>query len=303
LAPDDKREKQAEVSDKSWAPPPLNPYKPLIINVALTGAVPTKDDNPYVPTTPEEISKEALACADAGASIVHIHVRDEDGAPVHDAGLYEEAIAPIKDARPELIVCVTTSGRVGRDPEARMIGLRLPEHVKPDMASLTLGSFNFPSVVSNNPPEIIEALLKEMKEQGIKPELEVFEEGMVNTAKDLTHRGFLDHRPYFNILLGSRGSAPAFVGTLAHIVDRLPADAEWAAAGIGLFQHPMIIAGCLMGGNVRTGLEDAPLSAKGEPRTNVQAVEEAVAAARLVGREIATPSETRVRLGLPEVTR
>lgn len=283
---------------RPWAPPPMDGYEPLIINVALTGAVPTKADTPALPVTPEEIAADAIDCAKAGASIVHVHVRDEEGRSVHRADLYEQAIAPIRDEMPELIVCVTTSSRVDADPAARMVGLELDPPLRPDMASLTLGSFNFPKVVSNNPPQTIEALLRKMKDNGVKPELEVFEPGMVNTAHVLREKGLIDSPPYFNILLGSLGSSPAFVGDLARIVDRLPSGSIWAGAGIGIYQLPMNVASVVMGGNVRTGLEDSPRSGDDEPASNIRAVERCVAAAHLMGREIASPRDARGRLGL-----
>ncbi len=115
----------------------------MVINVAMTGAVPGKRDNPLVPLPPEEIAADAIACADAGASVVHLHVRDEDGQPVHRHDLYERAIGPIRDKVPELVICVTTSSRVGPDPEHRMIGLGLDPELRPDFGSLTLGSFSF----------------------------------------------------------------------------------------------------------------------------------------------------------------
>lgn len=284
---------------RDWAPPPMGGYDPLIINVALTGAVPTKTDNPTVPVTPEEIARDAIACAQAGASIIHIHVRDEDQRPTHRRQLYEAVIGRVREELPELIVCVTTSGRVDPDPAARMTGLELEPPFKPDMASLTLGSFNFPKVVSFNPPEVIEALLRKMQERGIKPELEVFEMGMVNTAFALIEKGLIDLPPYLNILLGSLGSTPAFVGDLARIVERLPAGSHWAGAGIGIFQRTINMAAIAMGGNVRTGLEDAPRLADGRYSSNLEAVEFAVQGARLIGREIATPRQARERLGLP----
>ncbi|MEA3056349.1 MAG: 3-keto-5-aminohexanoate cleavage enzyme [Actinomycetota bacterium] len=286
-----------------WAPPPLDGYEPMIINVALTGAVPTKADTPAVPLTPEEIASDAIACAHAGASIVHVHVRDEEGRPTHRRDLYERAIAPIRDAVPELIVCVTTSGRVDPDPDARAVGMTLDPPLRPDMASLTLGSFNFPQTVSFNPPQVIERLLTIMWDLGIKPELEVFELGMVNTAHALIDRGLIPARPWFNILLGSFGSAPAFVADLARFVERLPDGAEWAAAGIGVFQRSMVMAATVMGGNVRTGLEDAPRGPDRVPGTNVGAVEFAVAAATLAGRTVATPADARRRLGLAAAVR
>jgi 3-keto-5-aminohexanoate cleavage enzyme len=282
---------------KPWAPPPLGGWEPMIINVALTGAVPTRENNPAVPLTPEEIAADAVACARAGASIVHVHVRDEAGRPSHRRDLYERAIGPIREQVPDLIVCVTTSGRVDPDVEARMNGLDLDP--PPDMASLTLGSFNFRDSLSPNPPQVIEALLRRCQERGVRPELEVFELGMVNTAHMLMERGLIGEPSYVNILLGSPGAAPAFVGHLAAIVDRLPPGAVWAGAGIGVFQRPIVAAAAAMGGNVRTGLEDAPRSIDGQPSTNVAAVEHAVRAAELVGRRVATPPETRARLGLP----
>jgi uncharacterized protein (DUF849 family) len=283
----------------SWAPPPLQPYEPLIINVALTGAVPRSADNARLPVTPEQIASDAIACAQAGASMVHLHVRDEDESPLHARELYERAIGAIRDAVPELIICVTTTGRAGADDLAtRATGLELEGGLRPDMASLTLGSFNFPTVVSNNPPQMVVGLLERMLAAGIKPELEVFEAGMVNTANHLIDRGLISDPPYFNILLGSMGSAPAFVGTLSHIVDRLPASAVWAAAGIGMFQRPMAMAAVTMGGHVRTGLEDAPRPVDHRPQTNPALVELAVEMAALLNRPIATPAGVRERLGL-----
>ncbi|HUS62323.1 MAG TPA: 3-keto-5-aminohexanoate cleavage protein, partial [Acidimicrobiales bacterium] len=270
-----------------WAPPPLCPYEPLIVNVALTGAVPRTGDNPAVPVTPEQIVRDAIACAEAGASMVHIHVRDDNEDPIHDRTRYAQVIEGIRNIVPELVIGVTTTGRAGsHDVASRAVGVDLPGALRPDMASLTLGSFNFPNVISHNPPDIIVGLLERMNERGIKPELEVFEAGMVNTALLLASRGLLASPPYFNILLGSMGSAPAFVATLAHIVERLPQDAVWAAAGIGMFQRQMVMAATVMGGNVRTGLEDAPRPTGDTPQTNRSAVEFAVEVARLLGRDI-----------------
>ncbi len=288
---------------RPWAPPPLDGYRPMVVNAALTGAVPTKDDNPLVPLTPDEIAADALACAAAGASIVHLHVRDEAGVPTHRRDLYERAIAPIRERAPELIVCVTTSSRVDPDPGARMVGLELEEGLRPEMASLTLGSFNFPGSVSNNPPATIVALLERMAEQGVRPEFEVFEPGMVNTLHVLAERGLVPEPPVVNVLLGSMGTSPAFVADLARIVERLPADAEWAAAGIGVFQRPMTIAAAIMDGNVRTGLEDNPRGAGTGRWGNVDAVRLASEAAALAGREVSTPSEARRRFGLAAARR
>ncbi len=276
----------------------MDGYEPMIVNVALTGAVPTKADNPTVPLTPEEIAADAITCAHAGASIVHVHVRDEEGRAVHRRDLYERTIGPIRDAVPELVICATTSSRVDPDIAARMTALDLEPSLRPEMASLTLGSFNFPRTVSSNPPDVIVMLLEAMQERGIKPELEVFELGMVNTLHVLRDRGVIPDPPYVNILLGSFGSAPAFAADLGHIVERLPAGARWAAAGIGIYQRPITMLAAAMGGNVRTGMEDNPRPSEAGHWSNVAAVELAVAAADLAGRSVATPAETRKALGL-----
>jgi 3-keto-5-aminohexanoate cleavage enzyme len=274
-------------------------YRPMVINVAVTGAVPGKSDNPSIPLAPEEIVADVLACAELGASVFHLHMRDEVGRPVQRRDLYERTIGGIRDVAPELVICVTTSSRV--DPASRTIGLDLDPELRPDMASLTLGSFNFPKVVSNNPPHEINALLERMNEVGVRPELEVFELGMVNTLWTLKQRGLIPDPPVVNVILGSLGSAPAFVGDLGHIVERLPEDAEWAAGGVGMFQRPMTIAAAIMDGNVRVGLEDDPRGDGSPDWSNASAVRLAVDAARLAGRPIATPSEARRRFELSPV--
>ena len=239
----------SSTDDRTWAPPPMNGYQPMIVNVALTGAVPSKADNETVPQTPEELAKDALACAEAGASVIHLHVRDEDGANVHRRDLYERAIEPIRASMPELVICVTTSSRVDPDPANRMIGLELEPPLRPDMGSLTLGSFNFPKVVSNNPPDQIRALLERMLELGIRPELEVFELGMVNTLHALRERGLIPDPPVVNILLGSFGFADTATSATGAIVEHR-----------FIYQHqlfgPAILAGLTTLTNV--GLQAGP---------------------------------------------
>jgi uncharacterized protein (DUF849 family) len=277
----------------------MNGYRPMIINVALSGAVVSRRDNAQVPLSPKEIVADVLACAAAGASVFHLHMRDEEGAPVHRRDLYEATLGGIRDAAPELVLCVTTSSRVNSNLGTRLLGIDLEPALRPEMASLTLGSFNFPRSVSHNPPDAIVTLLTEMNRLGVKPELEVFELGMVNTLWALRERGLISDPPVVNILLGSMGSAPAFVSDLGHIVERLPPGSEWAAAGIGIYQRPMNIAAAIMDGNVRTGLEDDPRGDGSPTWSNVHAVRLAVEAAKLAGRPIATAAEARERFGLP----
>ncbi len=269
----------------------------MIINVAATGAVPQRSRYPNLPETPDQIAADVIACADAGATVFHLHARDEQGQPTHRRDLYCQMMEAIRHERPDLLLGITTSSRVGSDINDRTIGLDLPADLRPDFASLTLGSFNFPTTVSNNPPDQIVALLEKMGERGIRPELEVFEMGMIGTLWSLRDKGLIPDPPVVNILLGSPGAAPASLGDLERMVDRLPAGSEWAAAGIGVFQRSMTVAAAIMGGNVRTGLEDNPRGDGGQSWSNRDAVNLAVAAAELAGRPVATSAQTRERLG------
>ena len=271
----------------------MDGYRAMVINVAMTGAVPKKRDNPNVPLTPEEIAADAIACAEAGASVVHLHVRDEDGNPVHRRRpVWTRHGADPRQGPGARRVRHHKQPRRSRSSESHDRPRSRPR-LRPDLGSLTLGSFNFPKVISANPPDQIVALLEHMGEQGIRPELEVFELGMVNTLHSLRDRGLIPDPPIVNILLGSSGSAPAFVGDLGHIVERLPSNAEWAAAGIGIFQRPITLAAAAMDGNVRTGLEDNPRGHGEGEWSNVDAVSFCVAAAAIAGRAVATPEETR----------
>lgn len=285
-------------STGSWAPPPANGYRPMIITVAMTGAVPDPQRYPALPVTPDAIAEQVLACADAGASAFHLHMRDDEGRPTQARDRFEATIAAIRSERTDLIINVTTSSRVSSDFADRLLPLQLEGELKPDMASLTLGSFNFPTVVSNNPPDQIVALIEVMNERGIRPELELFELGMVSTLHRLRSRGLLADPQVANILLGSEGSSPAFVGDLDMFVHRLPEGSEWAAAGIGRYQRPMTIAAAIMDGNVRVGMEDDPRGDGSGHWSNVDAVRRAVQAAELAGRAVATPQEARRRFGL-----
>lgn len=275
-------------------PHPVTPYPKLIINAAITGMVPKKKDTPHVPVAPEEIIEDAVACCKAGAATVHLHARDEDGEPTYKKEIYAQIIRGIRKHCPDLIICVSTSGRVHNTFEKRSEVLELDGDVKPDMGSLTLGSLNFPKQASINAPEMIENLALKMKEKGIVPELEAFEFGMVNTAKVLMKRGILQPPFYFNLLLGSIYSAQATLFDLAYMVQSLPQGVHWGAAGIGKFQLNMNLAAILMGGNVRVGLEDNIYYDNDKKlATNAMLIERLVRFAGEIGREVATPQEAR----------
>jgi len=281
-------------------PSPLSPYPPLIINACLTGMIPTKTSTRYIPVSVDEIVEDAINVYDAGARIVHLHARDSEGKPTYEARYYEEMITAIRRERPELICCVSTSGRNFKGIEQRSEVLYLTGKAKPDMASLTLGSLNFSTGPSINSLDMIQELAIIMKEQQIKPELEVFDSGMVNVAKYLERHGLISGTKYFNLLLGNINTAPATIGDLSHLANALPLDSVWAAAGLGGFQLPMNIAGMAAGGHVRVGLEDSVYYdyRQTELATNVELVKRIARVSKELQREIATANETRKMIGL-----
>jgi 3-keto-5-aminohexanoate cleavage enzyme len=285
---------------KAHVPHPLRPYEPLIVNAAITGMVPTRDRVPHVPVTPDEIVRDAVRCHEAGASIVHVHARDENERPTWRRDVYADFIPRIRARCPDLVICVTTSGRDFSELEKRSDVLHLEGDAKPDMASLTLGSLNFVTGPSVNAPETIEALAVMMRDKGIRPELEIFDSGMAYTAENLADRGVLEPPFYANLMLGSRGPAPARALEQASLADALPPGTHWAGAGLGGFQLPMNAIAVFMGGHVRTGLEDNPYFdyASRTPATNPALVARVAAIAATAGRRVATPAEVRKWLGL-----
>jgi 3-keto-5-aminohexanoate cleavage enzyme len=283
-------------------PYPVKPYPKLVINAAITGMVHTKKNTPHLPVTVDEIISDACACRNAGASIVHIHARDETGKPTYKKEIYGQIIKGIRRLCPDLIICASTSGRLHNTFGKRSQVLELKGEEKPDFGSLTMGPLNFPETVSINTVEMIENLAIKMRESGIIPEIEVFEPGMINTSKVLIKKGVLTKPFYFNILLGSVYSTPATLPDLIHMVQSLPDEAVWSAAGIGRFQLNINLAAVIMGGHIRVGLEDNIYydSRKRQPATNVMLIERMVRFCREIGREVATPNEARKILGLDE---
>ena len=283
-------------------PHPLSPYQPLVINVCLTGIIPTKISTPYVPINIDEIVKDAIDVYDAGARIVHLHARDTEGKPTYEARYYEAMITAIRCERPDLICCVSTSGRDFQKIEQRSEVLYLEGKAKPDMASLTLGSLNFATGPSINSLDAIQELALIMKEKNIKPELEIFDSGMVNIAKYLERHEIISGKKYFNILLGNINTAPATIADLAHLSNALPENSVWAAAGLGEFQLPMNTAAIVAGGHVRVGIEDSIYYDYQQNRlaTNTDLVKRIVRINNELQRDIATGSETRKILGLKE---
>ena len=270
----------------------------LIINLAPTGMVPTRSDSPHVPLTAEAVAADVRRCADLGASIVHLHPRDADGVPTQDPAIAASFIRAVRAAVPDIVICATTSGRVNPELEGRAAVLALEGDARPEMASLTLGSLNFPREASVNAPSTIQGLASTMRDHGIVPEWEVFDLGMLDYAAYLRTKGLLGDPVYVNLLLGSLGALQATPFNLALAVERLPAGATWAATGIGRHQFSINRLAIAMGGHVRVGLEDNLWwdDERTVLATNAQLVERLVTIARAMGREPASPAWVRARL-------
>jgi 3-keto-5-aminohexanoate cleavage enzyme len=274
----------------------------LIVNLCPTGMVPTKADNPHLPVTPHEVASDVRRCADAGASIVHIHPRDEAGRPTQDPARAAEYIRAARNQTPEIVICITTSGRAQPELADRVKVVELEGDARPEMASLTLGSLNFPNQPSINAPQTIDGLARAMQERSVVPEWEIFDFGMLDYALYLRDRGLLTGPVYANLLLGSLGSLAATPLNLALLVERLPKGSTWAAAGIGRYQFAMNRLAIAMGGGVRVGLEDNLWfdHSRTDAASNPRLVERLVTIGRAMGREPATPAQVRERLGIPQ---
>jgi len=273
----------------------------LILNLAPTGMVPTRRMSPHVPLQPNEIVADVLAAAEIGVTIVHLHARDEDGEPTHRKEVYARIIGGIRDVRPDLMICVSCSGRKVQRPEDRADVLGLSGDLKPDMASLTLSSLNFPRQASTNAPDTIAYLAKEMLERGILPEIEIFDLGMANVLHFLQDRGLVTRPAYANLLFGNLATAQADFLEIGAVVSRLPTGTIWSLAGIGASQLPVAAMAAAAAPGVRIGLEDNLWLDAGRTRLarNVELVERVHALAALMDRPVMPSNDLRAALQVP----
>jgi 3-keto-5-aminohexanoate cleavage enzyme len=270
----------------------------VIITAALTGSRTTKAHNPAVPYTPQEIAEDAVACWQAGAAVVHIHVRDpQTGAPSMDLALFREVVERIR-ARCNVVLNLTTSGLHLEGPD--VLERRLaPVTLHPDLCSLDIGSVNFRDRVFLNPPAWGEVAAKRMRGHGVKPEIEVFDVGHVAQALDLIARGLVEEPAYFQLCMGVPWGIPATPENLLFLRSQLPPRARWSVLGVGRAQWTMVALGILLGGHVRVGFEDNVYLERGVlAASNAQMVEKAVRLVRDLGREVASVDEARAILGL-----
>ncbi len=269
----------------------------LIVSVATTGSWPTKEMTPHIPYTPEEIASQAIDAWREGASIVHIHVRDDQGKVVCDPARYRRVMEIIDEAGCDVIVNLSTSGGAGAPPESVRLDV---VNLLPDIASYDAGSMNFADRVFLNSPDFLVKLATLMKERGVKPEIECFDTGQIHNTMRIVEQGLIDPPFWFQVVLGVKGGAMATPKEFLHLVEMLPPGVPWSVCAIGRQQLPMNVMAIAMGGHARTGLEDNIYYRRGELATsNAQLVARVVRIGREMGREPASPAETRAILGLP----
>lgn len=266
----------------------------LIITVAPVGAETTREDNPNLPLSPEEIADEAVRCEASGASIIHLHVRNAAGEATQDKNVFQKVINLVKN-RSNLVIQTSTGGAAWMTAEERL----QPVELKPEMATLTTGTVNFGDDVFSNPPHIVEAFAKAMIANGVKPEIEVFEVGMIQNALTLVKKGLLKLPLHFDFVMGVPGGIPGEPKHLLHMIECLPPGCTWSVAGIGRSELPLAVMAILCGGHVRVGFEDNVYYSKGVlAKDNAELVERIRRLAHELGRQVATPAEARAILGL-----
>ncbi|MFA6721525.1 MAG: 3-keto-5-aminohexanoate cleavage protein [Candidatus Cloacimonadaceae bacterium] len=274
---------------------------PLILTAAITGAETSRQDQPNLPITPEEQAADAKACYEAGARVIHLHVRDDAGQPTQSIHRFKAALQAIRAAAPEVIIQISTGGAVGEAFEKRLAPLEL----KPDMGTLNAGTLNFGDDVFINHPKDIVRLAEAFKDYGVVPEIEVYESGMVDQVAKLVKKGIITHTPlHVQFVLGvpggMSGTPKNVLYMMGHLNELIPT-ASWAVAGIGRFHIPASLTAMVNGGHIRVGFEDNIFYHKGVvAESNAQLVARMARIAAEIGRPLATPAQAREILGLPE---
>ena len=267
---------------------------PLIITCAPVGAEVRPEQPPHLPYTPQLLGETARAVREAGASILHVHCRNDDGSNTHSVERFGEAYEAIL-RESDLIVQFSTGGAIGMTPQERSSVLEL----RPEMATLTCGSVNFGDDIFENSFPIMRDLLKKMNQFGVRPELEIFDKGHLANARRLAKERLLSFPQHVDFVLGVPGGLEATVQNLCDLVEDLPEGCTWSVAGIGKRQLPMAMVAIAMGGHVRVGLEDNLFYSRGQLARNEDLVARVARLAAEAGRAIATPDRARKVLGLP----
>jgi uncharacterized protein (DUF849 family) len=269
-----------------------------IITVATTGAWPTKEDNPKIPYTPQEIASDVLECYKAGAAICHLHMRDTQGKGTMNKALFEQTVSLIR-SQCDIVINCTTSGDIKATDETRMEHLDL---VKPELASYDCGTMNWGhNAVFMNAPQFLESLGLRMQKLGVKPEIEIFDAGMVYNAIYYQNKSVLQAPSHFQFVLGAAGGMMASVENLVYLRSLLPQGSTWGALGIGKSHVSIMLATLAMGGHLRVGMEDNVFFAyKQLAESNAQLVTRAADLIRVAGNDVAAPDDARRILGLKQ---
>lgn len=266
-----------------------------IITVATTGVWPKKKDNPNVPITPEEIAEDVVKCYKAGASVAHLHMRDESENGVMDLERFEKTVKLIKEEC-DIVINLTTSGDLNATDKTRM------EHLiklKPDMASFDCGSMNWGDIaIFENHPKFLEKLAIVMNENNVKPEIEIFDTSMIYNALRYVKKGLLKEPLHYQFVLGVQGGMAASIENLVYLKGLIPKNSTWSAFGIGKHHLPILMTTVAMGGHVRVGLEDALMFDKDTLATNLDFVKRAKKIIEISNLEVANSVEARQILGI-----
>lgn len=283
--------------------------KKLILSAALTGAATNRSHNPHIPYTPKELGEEAKRAVDAGASIVHIHAREDNGTPSWRTEVFEEIKAEVRKHCPDVIINFST-GAIGLSVEDRIKHLPV---TKPDMAAFNMGSMNYAifsqkqkqfywNAVFENSFDTMIKVVKTMSENGICPEMECFDTGHIHNAVPLREMGLIPENACYSLVMGVLGGIPASTENLIHQIKQVPEGQFWQVIGISRKQWQLAAVAATMGGNFRVGLEDNFYLPTGEmAKSNGELVEAGVLLARMMGREVATITETRTMLNLKNI--
>lgn len=276
----------------------MSAFPPMVITAAMVGAEVTRAQTPALPITADEIGEDAAKCREAGAAMVHIHVRTPDGKPSQDTELFRAAIRAIRK-RCDVLIQVSTGGAVGMNVDERCGPLRLTGSDRPDMATLSTGTVNFGDDVFWNPRPLVRDIAKRIQSLGLRPEIECFDAGMVDEAYALEKEGFIGFPAHFDFVLGVGGALAARPEALDFLRGYVPAGSTWTCAAMGRHQLPFVELSAERGGNARVGIEDNIYLSKGVlAKGNYELVAEGAKRAKAKGRALATPQEARELLRL-----
>jgi len=267
----------------------------LVITLATTGNINTKEKNPNLPCSPQEMADDMHECIKLGASVLHIHSRDEHNKPTMRLDVFRETCRLVKERDPDVILQISTGGRAGGGHEWRIDPLNL----LPEMGSYTPGSVNLGPIVYQNDARLVQDLAQKYHDTGIKPQIEVFDTNMISNADLLVKQGLLKRPLDFGLVMGAPGAQECSMRQLGHLISMLQPGDTWTSIGIGKYEMPLAYMAIAMGGHVRVGLEDNNKTPEGKLATNYDLVKHVVDVAKAMGREIATPAEARQILSMP----